>query len=170
MSKQEQIDAVALVLEKLIPTNSCEVATYLVDAGIGTKDRFEVVTSTYALPHSPDLKGAKTEVNPIDYRKKEQKGETEEKEAAPEKEPEAADTEEKESSSVESFATPESSNIHSVSYDAGKELLEVTFKGGGVYKYLAVPETLFRGMRNAESKGKYFNAEIKSKFAHEKVR
>jgi len=139
MNREEQIEAVRLELDGIIAPKSAEVAVYLVDSGIGTKDRFEVDE-------------ASGKIRPIDYRQKEQEAKVEE------------------ASGIQSFMTPESSNIHSVHYDALKELLEVTFKGGGVYRYLAVPASAFKGMLTAESKGKYFNAEIKSRYSYEKVR
>lgn len=61
----------------------------------------------------------------------------------------------------------ESSNIATVAYEAGD--LYVRFKGGTHYKYLKVPQEKFDNLLQAESKGKFLNAEIKSKFDFEKL-
>lgn len=64
------------------------------------------------------------------------------------------------------FVPVESSNIHSVYFDNG---LFVKFHGGAVYHYKDVPQELFLDMMEATSKGKFFNAHIKSSFAFEKA-
>lgn len=54
-----------------------------------------------------------------------------------------------------------SSNIASVGYDAMSEILEVEFNNGTVYQYCNVPERLYNGLMEADSKGRYFDAYIK---------
>jgi len=59
-----------------------------------------------------------------------------------------------------------SSNIESIGYevlDFAKLLgtLEVEFKGGGVYRYLEVPESMYEDMLVAESVGKFFSTHTK---------
>ena len=54
-----------------------------------------------------------------------------------------------------------SSNIASIGYDAMSEILEVEFNNGAVYQYYNVPERLYNGLMEADSKGRYFDAYIK---------
>jgi KTSC domain len=60
-----------------------------------------------------------------------------------------------------------SSAIRSFAYDAEGKALDVTFVSGRRYRYLAVPPETARGMEGAESKGRFFNAEIRDVFAFE---
>jgi len=166
MSRDEQIIVVASALERFDIPESTKVAANLVDFGIGTKGRFELVDVTHKEQLVLGPKGFSVEISPIDYGQKKKEEQKEEQTT----EVEETQMKVEEASGIQSFMTPESSNIHSVHYDALKELLEVTFKGGGVYRYLAVPASAFKGMLTAESKGKYFNAEIKSRYSYEKVR
>jgi hypothetical protein len=62
-----------------------------------------------------------------------------------------------------------SSNIRSVSYDAGTKTLEVEFHSGGVYHYSGVPETVHQGFIRAASKGSYFHANIKDRYPDRQV-
>ena len=57
-----------------------------------------------------------------------------------------------------------SSNILSVGYDPGGEMLEVEFKKTGVYQYLNVPQFMWERLMMADSVGKFFNAEIKNAY------
>lgn len=54
-----------------------------------------------------------------------------------------------------------SSNIVSVGYDAGTETLEVEFKGGRIYRYMAVPAAKHAEMMEAESIGSFLATQIK---------
>jgi hypothetical protein len=55
--------------------------------------------------------------------------------------------------------------IRSYRYDRHKRDLHVVFQSGRVYTYLQVPEEIHAGMRQAFSKGQYFNQFIRDKFA-----
>ncbi len=59
-----------------------------------------------------------------------------------------------------------SSLLKSVGYDAATEVLEVEFmrSNGFIYQYHSVPMTVALQMSQAESTGKFYLAEIKSKF------
>lgn len=57
-----------------------------------------------------------------------------------------------------------SSNLASIGYDAGSETLEVEFKNTGVYQYLNVPQFMWERLMQADSIGRFFNAEIKNAF------
>ncbi|MEH2127459.1 KTSC domain-containing protein [Nostoc sp.] len=62
-----------------------------------------------------------------------------------------------------------SSDLQSVGYDATTCTLEIKFHSGGIYQYLIVPETLYRGLMAASSHGKYFHAYIKDLYSYEKI-
>jgi len=59
------------------------------------------------------------------------------------------------------ISTPESSNIAGFSYGEDNQVLTVEFKNGTRYEYYDVQPHIFEGMKVADSKGKYINAEIK---------
>jgi hypothetical protein len=63
----------------------------------------------------------------------------------------------------------ESRSIASIGYDPGAQTLEVEFKRGGVYRYLRVPEQVWRELTRAESHGQYLNAQVKGHFTAVKV-
>jgi hypothetical protein len=60
----------------------------------------------------------------------------------------------------------ESSVIGAVGYS---RVLEIQFESGRVYQYYDVPQDVFEGMLNAESKGRYFNAHIRGKFDYQEI-
>ena len=47
--------------------------------------------------------------------------------------------------------------------------LIVVFNTGSVYKYHNIPKNIESSMLNSDSIGKYFNANIKNRYEHEKV-
>lgn len=57
-----------------------------------------------------------------------------------------------------------SSNIDEVGYDHVKQVLEISFKTGGVYQYSKVPLSIHEGLMAAPSLGRYFNLFIKNAF------
>lgn len=62
--------------------------------------------------------------------------------------------------------TVDSSNINSVGFEAGPPaVLEIEFKGGGVYQYTSsdnkIVESHHKALMLAESKGKHFTAHIR---------
>lgn len=62
-----------------------------------------------------------------------------------------------------------STMITEVEYDSDKKLLTLTFGRGGKYNYEEVPKEVYDALLGAESIGKYFLANIKNKYATEKV-
>ena len=62
-----------------------------------------------------------------------------------------------------------SSNIESVGYDREQNILEIAFKGGGIYQYFNVSEAIYDELMAAESHGKYFHANIKGNYLYEKI-
>lgn len=65
--------------------------------------------------------------------------------------------------------TVESSNLKSIGYDEFLLVLEIEFKSGAVYRYYGVPSEVHDELINAGSVGKYFNANVKSKYNFLKV-
>jgi hypothetical protein len=53
-------------------------------------------------------------------------------------------------------------------YDAGE--LDMTFTSGKTYRYLKVPLEIFDGLLDAESKGEFFNDNVKNSFVCREVR
>lgn len=63
-----------------------------------------------------------------------------------------------------------SSVIRAFAYDPFSRRLAVTFISGRCYAYRDVPATTAEGMARAVSKGEYFNAEIRDRFAFDRMR
>ena len=57
--------------------------------------------------------------------------------------------------------TPKSSVIKSLTYDENRKDLSVSFKSGKLYVYTPVSQQFFNKLQNAESKGKFFNKNIR---------
>lgn len=64
----------------------------------------------------------------------------------------------------------DSTTMRSVGYDAGSRILEIEFASGTVYQYLGVPEEKYERLLAAESKGRYFNSEIRDSYPYVQVR
>lgn len=62
-----------------------------------------------------------------------------------------------------------SSNIRSIGYDQKTQTLDVEFLKGGVYQYFDVPGGTWLGFVAADSKGKYFIAQIRENYRYSKV-
>lgn len=60
----------------------------------------------------------------------------------------------------------DSSVIRAAGYS---RVLEVEFNSGRIYQYYDVDETVFQGFLASESKGKYFNANIRGKFPYQEI-
>ena len=63
----------------------------------------------------------------------------------------------------------ESSNLKSVGFDSRTKTLEVEFRHGGVYRYLEVPDAVHAELMKAESKGRYFQTNVRNKFRFERT-
>lgn len=59
----------------------------------------------------------------------------------------------------------ESTTVRSVGYQRRGEILEIEFQSGAVYQYVDVPARVYEEFLGAESKGKYFNREIRDGYA-----
>jgi hypothetical protein len=62
-----------------------------------------------------------------------------------------------------------SSDVRSVGYDADTQTLEIEFNSGGIYDYYGVPQGEYDSLMNADSKGKYFHANIKNRYSFTKL-
>ena len=60
-----------------------------------------------------------------------------------------------------------SSNINSVGYE--NNTLYIQFNNGSVYAYYNVPESVYRGLMNASSHGKYHAAYIKNSYSYKRI-
>ena len=68
------------------------------------------------------------------------------------------------------FREPVSSrSIAALGYDDDTEILEVEFVSGAVYRYRGVSQTVFEDLRQAPSKGAFFNQHIKDAYPWELV-
>jgi hypothetical protein len=63
----------------------------------------------------------------------------------------------------------ESSVLASVLYMRELRLLEVEFNSGKLYQYFDVPEQRYNELLTAESKGRYFNANIRNCFSSKQI-
>ena len=61
-----------------------------------------------------------------------------------------------------------STTMRSVGYDQAKQVLEIEFQSGVIYQYLDIAPAIYKELVEAESKGRYFNSEIRD--AYEFVR
>ena len=65
------------------------------------------------------------------------------------------------------YPTPlESTLLASVSYDPRRRLLDVEFRSGARYRYFHVPAAAYQGLLQADSKGSYFNRDIRNCFPY----
>ena len=62
-----------------------------------------------------------------------------------------------------------SSNIAEVGYDEQSHTLEVLFKNGRVYQYVAGPMQECKGLLNASSHGQYLNQHIKGRYRYARL-
>lgn len=57
-----------------------------------------------------------------------------------------------------------STNIRAIGYDADSQTLEIEFNSGSVYDYAGVFQGEYDGFMSADSKGKYFHANIRNRY------
>jgi KTSC domain len=62
-----------------------------------------------------------------------------------------------------------SSFIASVGYDAKARVLDVKFHSGSLWRYFDVPPEIYRAFLDAESKGRFYNANIRHHFKSQKL-
>lgn len=61
-----------------------------------------------------------------------------------------------------------SSNLESVGYDAETKTLRIKFHNG-LYEYYNVPESIYIGLLNSGSKGRYHAAYIKNSYSYQEL-
>jgi hypothetical protein len=64
----------------------------------------------------------------------------------------------------------QSSMMTFVKYDDDANDLDITFTSGKTYRYLKVPAEVYEWLLDAESKGEFFNNNIKDEFNFVEVR
>jgi hypothetical protein len=62
------------------------------------------------------------------------------------------------------------SNIRSVGYDAGQQLLEIEFSGGSIVQYTGVSPEVHRRFMSSPSAGSFYQDQIDENFPSKKVR
>ncbi|MBR9681854.1 MAG: KTSC domain-containing protein [Candidatus Altiarchaeota archaeon] len=63
-----------------------------------------------------------------------------------------------------------SSNLVSVGYEKSNKTLEVEFRNRRIYQYKGVPESIFKGLLLAVSKGKYLHRFVEKKYPYLRIR
>ena len=63
-----------------------------------------------------------------------------------------------------------STAIRSLFYDSAKSELRVTFVSGRRYVYADVPPEVFEAFKTAESRGAFFNYEIRDRYEYREIR
>jgi KTSC domain len=63
----------------------------------------------------------------------------------------------------------ESSVIGEVGYSVSSQTLEVLFRSGAIYLYYFVPQGVYDALLTADSKGTYFNKQIKGVYEHHRI-
>lgn len=64
----------------------------------------------------------------------------------------------------------DSGAIASAGYDGETAVLELEFTSGEVYRYFAVPPSVHRGLRAADSAGRFFRERIRDVYPAQHVR
>jgi lysyl-tRNA synthetase class 2 len=65
--------------------------------------------------------------------------------------------------------TPDSTAIRAIRYDPDRRRLLVRFIDGDEYAYVGVSGEVHRSFADAESKGRFFAAEIRGKYPYNKL-
>lgn len=60
---------------------------------------------------------------------------------------------------------PDSTSLNRVGYDPTSRVLLVVFRDRSAYRYFGVPIDVFENLREAPSKGTYFNHSIRSSYS-----
>jgi lysyl-tRNA synthetase class 2 len=67
------------------------------------------------------------------------------------------------------YAAFPSSAIDLATYDDNQLLMTIRFESGHVYEYAMVPPSIFEEYKQAASKGRYFQAEIRDFFPFARI-
>lgn len=60
----------------------------------------------------------------------------------------------------------ESTILSTVAYDDARDLLQLEFRSGAIYRYFDVPAAVHTDLLRAPSKGSYFNRVIRGRFSY----
>jgi hypothetical protein len=60
--------------------------------------------------------------------------------------------------------------IAEIGYSKRRHLLEIEFANGAIYRYVDVPPSVYRDLISAESKARYYDANIKRNYRSVRVR
>jgi hypothetical protein len=71
---------------------------------------------------------------------------------------------------VTDLTTVESSMLYAIGYNVERQVLEVVFNSGGIYRYLDVPPDIYKGLLEASSKGRFMWDHIFNLFPYEQLR
>ena len=63
----------------------------------------------------------------------------------------------------------QSSSVAEIGYNPAELKLEVQFRNGKVYQYLGVPHTTFQAFMASDSKGRFFNEQIRDVYQHVRI-
>lgn len=63
----------------------------------------------------------------------------------------------------------ESTTLGSAGHDAHSTVLELQFRNGAVYQYFRVPRRIYDDLLRADSKGGYFNQNIRGRYPHQRI-
>lgn len=63
----------------------------------------------------------------------------------------------------------ESKMLAAIAYDTERRMMYLRFTSGDVYRYFDVPAQTFAEFLAADSKGRYFLASIRDRFAYERL-
>jgi hypothetical protein len=64
----------------------------------------------------------------------------------------------------------QSSGLAAVGYSKRKQILEIQFNNGAVYRYLSVPPSVYRDLMSSESKTRYYDSNIRRNYRSMRVR
>jgi hypothetical protein len=63
----------------------------------------------------------------------------------------------------------ESSTLATIAYERNRELLQLEFSSGALYRYFGVPPAVHEALLCAPSKGSYFNHAIRGRFPYSRI-
>lgn len=63
----------------------------------------------------------------------------------------------------------ESTTLAALAYDDAREILQLEFRSGALYRYCGVPAPVFEALLSAPSKGGYFNRAIRGNFPYSRT-
>jgi hypothetical protein len=63
----------------------------------------------------------------------------------------------------------DSATLQSVGYESKRQVLELEFCSGALYRYFEVPEEEHQALLGAESKGRYFGLHIRDQYGFERL-